>query len=55
MNLSQMNHAIQWWDRNGRMNTNLLQEVLEAKAGIKKVKTNPKVSKIRSLINSLSK
>jgi hypothetical protein len=56
MNLSQMNHALQWWDRNGRMDDKLLEKVLSAKAGIKDPEPPKKqLSKMRSLINKLTK
>jgi hypothetical protein len=54
MNLSQMNHALQWWDRNGRMDDKLLEKVLNAKAGIKDPLPLPKkVSKLQSLFTRL--
>jgi len=31
MNLSQMQHAINWWQTNGNINIPLLEKVLEAK------------------------
>lgn len=41
MNLAQMQHSINWWNQNGRIDISLLEKVLEAKKNIN-FKSKPK-------------